>query len=319
MITWLNKNKKQGFVMSGINLSFEQLREAIFSGILDSLTRKSFSDLHNSVISGKDPRQIVLPRPEDAMNMGNYGTLNLNFKIPDEYPISLTIVLTMGRISYTVQAQSNLCHRGGLRQAMFDLGVELGLTCDWRVARGVERFEYSNAYNILSTEDIMNILGAPQLEFGFKEFVKLQVDRLVIGIANILADAGLHREVPPGFFALCVMNSVTNEALAERILKETFHIFAKDTRDSNHTVYGLVSRDDDAKPLMTCANVTARLRVAGFECAFRPTFKYEAIDEINLGVQAAFEQGFRDNAEEGGVPDGDPYLTPSAQVVWAND
>ncbi|WP_338924170.1 hypothetical protein V0M98_38795 (plasmid) [Pseudomonas silesiensis] len=305
--------------MSEITLSFEQLREAIFGGILDSLVKKSYSDLHTAVISGKDPRQIILPRPEDAMHMGNYGTLNLNFNIPDEYPVSLTIVLTMGRIAYTVQAESHLCQRGNLRQGMFDLGVELGLNCDWRVVRGVERFEYSDSQNLLSTEDIMNILGAPQLEFGFKEFMTLQVDRLVIGVANLLADAGLHREVPAGFFALCVMDSFNNEHLAEAILKEKFHIFAKDARDSKHTVYGLVSVSDDAKPLKTCASVAARLRVAGFECAFRPTFKYLAIDDQSLDHFVPVEPLVAHKTSTSkSTSDGD-YFEPTAPVVWKTE
>jgi hypothetical protein len=302
--------------MSGFTLSFEQLREAIFSGILDSLTKKSYSDLHTAVISGKDPRQIILPRPEDAMLMCNYGTLNLNFNIPDEYPVSLTIVMTMGRIGYTIQAESHLCERGNLRQGLFDLGVELGLTCDWRSVRGVERFEYSDAHNLFSTEDIMNILAAPQLEFGFKEFMKLQVDRLVIGVATLLADAGLHKEVPPGFFALCVMDSVINEQMAEAILQEKFFIFSKDDRDSQHTVYGLVSLSNSAKPLKTCEAVASRLRVCGFDCSFRPTYKYLAIDDINVGLAGSVNEPFPSGSNSSQLSSGEDYMEPAVPIVW---
>jgi hypothetical protein len=188
------------------------------------------------------------------------------------------------------------------------------LTCDWRSVRGVERFEYSDAHNLLSTEDTMNILAAPQLEFGFKEFMKLQVDRLVIGVATLLADAGLHKDVPPGFFALCVMDSVINEAMAESILREKFFIFSKDDRDSKHTVYGLVSLSNDAKPLKTCESVASRLRVCGFDCAFRPTFKYLAIDGININPHAAVEQPFKLGSNPSSSDE--DYLEPTVPVVW---
>lgn len=313
--------------MSAIALSFEQLREAIFRGILESLHRKSYSDLHTAVVSGKDPRQIVLPRPEDAMYMGNYGTLSLNFNIPDEYPLSLNIGFTMGRISYSVQVESYLCERTGVRHGLVDLGAELGLRCDWRQMRKVERFEFSDDRNVVSTEDTLNILQTHQLETAFKEFIILQIDRLVIGIASLLADAGVHKEIPPGIFAICVVNSGNSEEQVEAQLRENFTIFARDTRDSSHVVYGLVSVKDDAKPILTCGTAESRLRKAGIECTFRPTFKFTSIDDECSGVQTPkleVEPPPESPKELTRLPGSQSsrrqdYMEPAIPVVWETE
>lgn len=312
--------------MSAIALSFEQLREAIFRGILESLNRKSYSDLHTAVLSGKDPRQIVLPRPEDAMYMGNYGTLSLNFIIPDEYPLSLNIGLTMGRISYSVQAESYLCERQGVRQGLVDLGAELGLRCDWRKLRKVERFEFSDDRNVITTEDTLNILKTHQLETAFKEFFILQVDRLVIGIASLLADAGVHKEIPAGIFAICVVTSGHTEEEVAAELREDFTIIARDTRDSAHIVYGLVSAKEDAKPILTCGTAESRLRKSGIECTFRPTFKFMSIDDdchslLSPKLEFEREQQLTPEQTGGGSHNSrrHEYLEPPIPVVWETE
>lgn len=314
--------------MSSIALSFEQLRDAIFRGILESLQRNSYSDLHTAVVSGKDPRQIVLPRPEDAMCMGNYGTLSLNFNIPDEYPLSLNIGFTMGRISYTVQVESYLCERAGVRQGLVDLGAELGLRCDWRQMRKVERFEFSDDRNVVSTEDTLNILQAHQLETAFKEFIILQVDRLVIGIASLLSDAGVHKEIPSGIFALCVVNSGQTEEDFCKEISDYFTIFACDSRDPSHVVYGLVSVNEDAKPIQTCSTVESRLRKAGIECTFRPTFKFMSIDDECPKSLAVTSEGGLDRIPAEQEAYAGPgklsrrrqhYLEPAIPVVWKTE
>jgi hypothetical protein len=265
--------------MSEIMLSFEQLREDIFDGVLKSLERTSYSDLHTAILSGKDPRQMLIPRPEDAMMMGKYGTLNLLFNIPDEIPISLSIVLTMGRVAYTVQTDSYIAENANLISCLHELGEEMGLNCVYREVGNKIRFEFSTTGGTMSTDETLNILGSPQVEFAFKESVLLQVDRLVIGIANIIGDAGMLKSIPPGFFAICVIRRADDEVKAESILSEYFQIIAKDARDPLNVVYGLISIDENAKPMATCGSVEFKLRQYGFSCAFRPTWKYSPIEQ----------------------------------------
>lgn len=261
--------------MSEMTLSFEQLREDIFTDILASLKRTSYSDLHTAILSGKDPRQMLIPRPEDSMMMGKYGTLNLLFNIPDEMPISLNIVLTMGRLAYTIQTDSYISTKANLYDTLIDLGAELGLRCDYRALGGSVRFEYSSDGASMSTAETISILSSPQLESAFKESVLLQVDRLVIGVANLIANAGMLKSNPPGFFAICLIKSAHDEAVAEALLEDDFTIISKDSRDPLNVVYGLISKDQDAKPLATCGIVEFKLRQHGFTCAFRPTWKYD--------------------------------------------
>ncbi len=266
--------------MSEMLLSFEQLREDIFSDILESLKRTSYSDLHTAILSGKDPRQMLIPRPEDSMMMGKYGTLNLLFNIPDELPISLNIVLTMGRLAYTIQTDNFIARKANFTETLVDLGAELGLRCDYRALGGSVRFEYSSDGSSMSTSETISILSSTQLENAFKESVLLQVDRLVIGVANLIANAGILKSVPPGFFAICLIKSAHDEDKAEDLLREDFKIIAKDVRDPLNVVYGLISNSHDAKPLATCGSVEFKLRQHGFNCAFRPTWKYAAEDGV---------------------------------------
>lgn len=262
--------------MSEIALSFDQLREDIFLSILESIKRTSYSDLHTAILSGKDPRQMLTPRPEDAMVMGKYGTLNLLFNIPEEPPISLSIVLTMGRLAYTIQADGYVVEKADLRKTLIELGAELGLKCDYRQVGGTLRFEYANTSATMSTAETISILSSKQVEDAFKESVLLQVDRLMIGVANIIGAAGMLKSVPPGFFAICVIRSAHDEFEAEGLLQREFSVIAKDDRDPLNVVYGLISLDPDAKPLATCGHVEYELREAGFNCAFRPTWKYDS-------------------------------------------
>lgn len=260
--------------MSEIALSFEQLREDIFLSILESIRRTSYSDLHTAILSGKDPRQMIIPRPEDAMIMGKYGTLNLLFNIPDERPISLSIVLTMGRMAYTIQADGYIAEKAILNKTLIELGDELGLKCDFRRVGGSVRFEYASELATMSTSDTIGILSSPQVEQAFKESVLLQVDRLVVGVANIIGDAGMLKDIPPGFFAICLIRSAHDERLAEALLSKQFNIIAKDDRDPLNVIYGLISIEPDAKPVATCSEVEMNLREHDFSCAFRPTWKF---------------------------------------------
>lgn len=266
--------------MSEIALSFDQLREDIFLSILESLKKTSFSDLHTAILIGKDPRQMLTPRPEDAMMMGKYGTLNLLFNIPEEPPISLSIVLTMGRLAYTIQADGFVVEKAELTKTLLELGAELGLRCDYRKVGGNVRFEYANETAKMSTSETISILSSTQVEQAFKESVLLQVDRLVIGVANLIGAAGMLKSIPPGFFAICLVRSAHDEFEAEQLLGEHFDIIAKDARDPLNVVYGLISIDPEAKPLATCADVEYRLREAGFSCAFRPTLKFSHLEEF---------------------------------------
>lgn len=261
--------------MSEIALSFDQLREDIFISILESIKKTSYSDLHTAILSGKDPRQMLTPRPEDAMMMGKYGTLNLLFNIPDEPPISLSIVLTMGRFAYTVQADDYVVDKADLTRTLIELGAELGLRCDYRKVGGTVRFEYANESTTMSTAETISILSSTQVEHAFKESVLLQVDRLIIGVANIIGAAGMLKSVPPGFFAICLVRSADDEFHVEDLLRGHFDIIAKDSRDPLNVVYGLISIDPDAKPLATCRDVEGILREAQYNCAFRPTWKFE--------------------------------------------
>lgn len=260
--------------MSEIALSFDQLREDIFLSILESIKKTSYSDLHTAILSGKDPRQMLTPRPEDAMMMGKYGTLNLLFNIPEEPPISLSIVLTMGRLAYTIQADDFVVEKADLTNTLIELGAELGLRCDYRKVGGTVRFEYANESATMSTAETISILSSTQVEHAFKESVLLQVDRLIIGVANIVGAAGMLKSIPPGFFAICLVRSAHDEFEAEELLSQHFDIIAKDARDPLNVVYGLISIDPDAKPLATCRDVEFVLRDAQFNCAFRPTWKF---------------------------------------------
>ena len=131
----------------------------------------------------------------------------------------------------------------------------------------------------MDTTETISILSSTQVEQAFKESVLLQVDRLIIGVANIVGAAGMLKSIPPGFFAICLVSSAHDEFEVERLLSEHFDIIAKDARDPLNVVYGLISIDPDAKPLATCRDVEYVLRDAQFKCAFRPTWKFTPVTE----------------------------------------
>jgi hypothetical protein len=259
--------------MSDIELSFEQLREDIFDDVLSSIRTASFSDLHTVIICGQDPRQLVLPRPDDALLLSQYGTLGLQFNVPGQDSISLNIVLTMGRLGYAVKVHEKMVEHSNLGHKLKGLAGELGLHCDVHHVGQMVRHEYCNEPSLVWASTTLDILRSDQLEDAFKEFVLLQVDRLIIGIANLLAAAGFVEEAPAGEFAICQIRHAHNQLEAEQILNKHFEIVTKDERNPTNVLYGLVSENESGIERL-CRQVQAELKNEGYVSAFRHSCKH---------------------------------------------
>lgn len=261
--------------MSLSNLSFDQMREEIFTTILMGLTEDSHSDIQTAVLSGYDPRQLILPRPDDAMLMSQFGTLSIDFKIPHRYPITLNIMLTMGRLSYSLQARRDVSKIARFEENLKFLSAELGLKCDIRYVRDMVRFEFCNEPSLVWASTTLNILKSGQLENAFKEFVILQVERLKIGISNIIASYGMVKERPEGFYALCYVRDLFNTEDLEAYLEKNFRILAKDSRDPSAVLYGIESKSDLTKAAHICDSVARSLKKKNINSVFRPVWQHD--------------------------------------------
>lgn len=267
--------------MSITDFSFEQLREEIFNNVLESLKPQSYSDIHSALHSGFDPRQLVMPRPVDAYLAHQYGLLSLQFRIPHEFPLSLTIMLTMGRLGYSIQVHDQISKRASLKTKFQELALELGLRCDTRDVARMTRFEYCNEPSLVWSNTTIDILTSRQLEYAFKEFVGLQVDRMIIGIANILAAAGMLYKVPDNQFALCMIRRSVNESAMETALEEHFRIVARDVRDPKNKIYGLTTlAAPSVHPVQFYREVEASLKAKGHEVSIRHIIQHMQASEL---------------------------------------
>lgn len=264
--------------MSNMELSFEQMREEIFSTILSSLKENSYSDIHTAVLSGYDPRQLILPRPNDSMLLSNYGTLSLVFNIPEHYPITLNIMLTMGRLSYSVQAREDICDKADLSANMDSLSNELGLRCDIRKVGKMTRFEFCNEPSLVWANTTLNILQSGQLEDAFKEFVVIQVERLIVAISNIIAAHGMTRKISGGFYALCYVRGMYDVSRIEGIISRYFKILSRDERESSLTLYGIESAETLFNAEHICDTVTEIMEKERINCTFRPVWQHGLCD-----------------------------------------
>lgn len=269
-------------IMTLQNLSFDQMREDIFNTIISGLQEDSYSDIQTAVLSGFDPRQLINPRPSDAMLMSQFGTLSIEFKIPNRYPITLNIMLTMGRLSYSLQARRDVCKIARFEETLKMLSAELGLRCDIRHVRDMVRFEFCNEPSLVWANTTLNILKSGQLENAFKEFVILQVERLKIGVSNIIAAHGMIKENPEGFYALCYVKDLYNTDELEAFLGQHFHIMGKDDRDPTAILYGIESKSDLSKAIHICDSLVSALKSKGINAVLRPVWQHDVnrTDEI---------------------------------------
>lgn len=261
--------------MSLNTLSFDQMREEIFTTVVQGLCEHSHSDIQTAVLSGYDPRQLILPRPGDAMLMSQFGTLSIDFKIPNRYPITLNIMLTMGRLSYSLQARRDVSKIARFEENLKLLSSELGLKCDIRYVRDMVRFEFCNEPSLVWASTTLNILKSDQLESAFKEFVILQIERLKIGVSNIIASYGMVKERPEGFYALCYVRDIFNTDDFEAYLEKHFRILGKDARDPSAILYGIESTSDLSKAAHICDSLVRSLKKKNISSVFRPVWQHD--------------------------------------------
>lgn len=255
-------------------LSFDQMREDIFSSIISGLCKNSYSDIQTAIFSGYDPRQLILPMPDDSMLFSHFGTLSMDFKIPNRYPVTLNITLTMGRLSYSIQARRDVAKIARFEENMKFLSAELGLKCDIRYVGDMVRYEFCNEPSLVWANTTLNILQSGQLEHAFKEFVILQVERLKIGVSNILATYGMAREKPAGFYVICYVKNMYDTKKLEEYLEQHFRIVAEDRRNSPSIVFGIESNADITKSIHICDSLTEDLDKKGIEVIFRPVWQH---------------------------------------------
>lgn len=258
--------------MSEIALSFDQLRQDIFEGVLRSLGGDSHSELHTALMYGHDPREMILPNIDDCIQLNNYGTLILAYKIPNHPDLQLSVVLTLGRLNYTIQAHADIVEICEMNCTIPDLSAELGLKCQRRLVKDGMRFELCNDPTLVWAPTAINILRSPQLEHAFKEFVRLQADRLIAGISEILASNGIIKVADNGVYCVAVFKGMGYEEKAHQIISEDFDILSVDKRDPLNILYALKSHSPSLVPIMLCDGLQERLGEAGYSCTIKPSW-----------------------------------------------
>lgn len=272
-------NKGKEVLMSEMQLSFEQLRSDIFQGILNSLADNSHSYLHAAASYGQDPRLLILPNIGSCMQLNAFGSLILPFEIPNKPKLTLAVTMTLGRLSYTIQASNELAELCDLVQSVEHLSLEAGLKFQARTVTDGVRLELTNDPGILSAPVTINILRQAQLEVAFKEFVRLQVDRMIIGVSEILAQHGVRRPDAGGVYCLAIFKHLGYDSEVRMILQEEFDIVSVDTRDALNIVYSLKTKESTAAPLLLCETVQARLADKLYHVHLMPTWGFQALNE----------------------------------------
>ncbi|WOF82164.1 hypothetical protein P5704_025585 (plasmid) [Pseudomonas sp. FeN3W] len=260
--------------MSDIDLSFEQLRHDIFESVLGSLGKNNYTYIHNALVYGRDPEQIILPCREDAMLLSRYGVLSLKYDVPNNYPIYFNISLTLGRLNYSVQAHKDLVEKLDLKISLTDLAAELGIKCGCREIHDDLRFEFCNDPTLVWAPTAINILRSPQLEKAFTEFVRLQADKLIVSISGILAGKGIFKETSGGIYALLMVRSMGRSDVLEDIVNADFEILSKDTREPLNVVYSIRARERIQAPLMLLDALKEQLNESGYSCSLRPAWGF---------------------------------------------
>lgn len=265
--------------MSEMQLSFEQLRNDIFQGILNSLAENSHSYLHAAASYGQDPRSLILPDIDLCMLLNAFGSLILPFEIPNKPKLTLAVTMTLGRLSYTIQASNEIARLCDLAGSIEQLALEAGLKFQARSVTDGVRLELTNDPGILSAPVTINILRQGQLEIAFKEFVRLQADRLIIGIAEILAQHGVRQQNAGGVYCLAIFKHLGYDTEARMILQEDFDIVAVDNRDPLNIVYSLKTKEETPAPLLLCETVQARLAEKLYHAHLMPAWGFQTLNE----------------------------------------
>lgn len=270
--------------MSELQLSFAQFRANVFNDILSSLTPNSRSFVHAAISYGQDPRLLILPNIECSALIGALGTLVLPYEIPNRANLTLSISMTLGRLNYAINAHDEIVELCNLKEEIEALALEAGLEYRSRKVTDGVRFELSNDPSVLNAPAAINILRQPQLEVAFQEFVRLQADRLILGLAEVLAKHGFRRPDIEGAYCLAIFKSMGHEANAKDILKEDFEIINSDARDPLNIVYVLKSNEPTTSPLLLCRAMQERLRERGYRVHLQPAWGFDAIHESLVPV-----------------------------------
>lgn len=277
--------------MSDLDLSFEQLRQDIFESILSSLGSNSHVHINNAISYGRDPEQLILPEKEDAILLGQYGTLSLRYMIPNHYPINFNIALTLGRLNYSLKINKGLADDFGiLPQSFFDLANEVGIKCGFRCINDEMMFEFYNDPTLVWAPSAINILRSQQLEHAFKEFVRLQAEKIILSIAGILANHKIVKPAPVGFYAVILVRSMGRFDIFEDILKNDFIILNKDSREPLNVLYAVRSRKESGAPLIMLDALLDELSTAGYNCAIRPAWSFSEVHQKIAPVETVVER-----------------------------
>ncbi|MHD0644643.1 hypothetical protein ACYPKM_03255 [Pseudomonas aeruginosa] len=163
------------------------------------------------------------------------------------------------------------------------VAAELNLKCDAREIGDVVRFEFCNEPSLVWSNTIISILDTRRLEEAFMEFVILQGDRLIIGISNVLAVAGIHYEAPPDHYALAVVKDSYAEDAVSKALSKDFHVVSTDNRDPRNLIFGVITaRKLEVHPLNFYREAEKRMKEAGFDVTFRHTMIHESKGDLSL-------------------------------------
>lgn len=260
--------------MSEIALSFEQLRQEIFEGILRSLGGDAYSEMHMAIMYKVDPRSMIKPNIDDCLQLNSYGTLVLPFKIPNQADLQLSVVLTLGRLNYTLHAHSELADICDMRNSIPALSSELGLKLNQREVNEGVRFEMCNDPTLVWAPTAINILRSQQLEHAFKEFVMLQADRLIGGLSELLASKGIARSREHGDYCVVVFRNMGYENHAHEIISQDFEILGIDKRDPLNILYSLKSKQPSGAPMLLCDFLAQKLKEAGYGCSVSPSWHH---------------------------------------------
>lgn len=266
--------------MHDIDLSFHQLRQDIFEGLVASLDKSAFVGLHAALIYGRDPDQMILPLKEEVMVLSTYGAILFRYNIPNQFPVYLTVSLTLGRLNYSIRVNESFCDELGLEKALVDLAHEIGIKCGVRHVNEEVRFEMCNDPSLVWAPTAINILRSQQLEQAFKEFVGLQASRIIFSIGSILASKGIVKDKTPGVYLLLLVRNMGRSDILEDLVREDFDIVSKDTRVPLHVVYSLRSKLDIPTPLILTQSLENRLKEAGYNCTAMPAWGFSEQHEM---------------------------------------
>lgn len=277
--------------MSDIDLSFEQLRQDIFESILSSIGSSSYAHIHNAISYGKDPEQLILPEQEDSVLLGQYGILSMRYMIPNHYPINFNIALTLGRLNYSLKINKSVADDFGITtQSFFDLADEVGIKCGHRCINDEMHFEFYNDPTLVWAPSAINILRSKQLEHAFKEFVRLQAEKLILSISGILANHKIVKPRIPGIYAVIIIRSMGRFDIFEDILMSEFTIISKDNREPLNVLYAVRAKKDTPTPLMQLDAIIDQLSTAGYNCAVRPAWSFSDVHPKIAPIERVVEK-----------------------------